>query len=212
MKTIGALALSIALAGVLRADDSPANCPMHAQHTAAAAAVAAAAQAAQTAGVAPAVPNPSPYVDHQHRGLKALSDEQIKGYAEGRGMGLALPAELHHYPGPRHVLDASRELALTTAQTTTLEAIHGRMQAEALRLGAAYVAAERELDTFFGGGGTDPKRLAALTQRSGVLLGELRAAHLAAHIETRAVLTPLQVAEYDRQRGYGDARAGAPAP
>lgn len=207
MKTIGALALSIALAGALRADDSPANCPMHAQHTAAAA-----APAAQTAGAAPAVPSPSPYVDHQHRGLKALSDEQIKGYAEGRGMGLALPAEMHHYPGPRHVLDASRELALTPTQTTTLEAIHGRMLTEALRLGAAYVAAERELDAFFEGGGTDPKRLAVLTQRCGGLLGELRAAHLAAHIETRAVLTLAQIEGYDRQRGYGDVRAGAPAP
>lgn len=199
MKFLSAVALSIAFACALRADDSLANCPMHAQHMAAPVA-------------ANPSPSPNPYVDHQHRGLKALSDEQIKGYAEGRGMGLALPAELHHYPGPRHVLDASGDLALTPAQTAALEAIHVRMQAEAVRLGTAYVAAERDLDTFFESGGTDPKRLSALTQRSAVLLGELRAVHLAAHIETRAALTPAQIAGYDRLRGYGEARAHVHVP
>jgi hypothetical protein len=32
--------------------------------------------------------------------------------------------------------------------------------------------------------------------------GELRAAHLLAHLETRQLLTESQVAEYDRLRGY----------
>lgn len=197
------LAILITAAGVLRADDSPASAP-HAAATA--------APTAQSAAAAPAVPSPKPHVDHQLRALKALYDEQIKGYAEGRGMGLALKAELHRYPGPSRVLDASRELALTPAQTTALEVIRARLQAGAVRLGAAYVAAERELDAFFEGGGTDIKRLAALTQRSGVVLGELRATHLTAHIETRAALTPAQIAGYDRLRGYGGARAGAPVP
>lgn len=189
-----ALAIVFPLASVeaLRADDPSASCPMHAQHTAAAA--------------APAASIRSPYVDHAHRGLTALSDEQLQGYAEGRGMGLALPAEMNHYPGPRHVLDAARALALTESQTRALAAIHGRMQAEAVRLGAAYLAAERALDAFFEGGDTNPKRLAGLTQRSGVLFGGLRAAHLAAHIETRATLTPEQIGVYDRLRGYGGAR------
>jgi Spy/CpxP family protein refolding chaperone len=205
MKSTITLALSILLTGAACADDSPAECPMHASHAAAASSASAAAVPAASA--APA----SPYAGHEHRGLKALPDEQIKGYTEGRGMGLALPAELHHYPGPRHVLDASRELALTPPQVAALEAVFGRMKAEAVRTGAAYVAAERELDAFFAEGGTDLKRLATLTHRCAVLLGELRATHLAAHVETRAALTPAQVAGYDRLRGYGEpvARVGA---
>jgi Spy/CpxP family protein refolding chaperone len=184
-----ALVLSFVFAGALSADDHPADCPMHAQHTA--------AQPAR----APAS-NVSPYVDAQDRGVKALSDEQIKGYTEGLGMGFAVTAELNHYPGPRHVLDAASELALSPAQKSAIEVIHSRMQARAVSLGAAYVTAERDLDAFFEKGGTDPKQLAELSAKCGTLLGQLRDAHLEAHIETRAVLTPAQIAGYDRLRGY----------
>jgi len=209
MKKILVLTCSLAAAGVLHAGDTPADCPMHAQHAAEAGAPAPAAPANSGAAAARAS---SPYADHQHRGLKALSDEQIAGYAEGRGMGLALPAELHHYPGPRHALDAAKELALTPSQTAALEASFSRMKAEAMRLGALYVSAERDLDAFFATSGTDPRRLAELTRQSGILLAELRAAHLVAHIETRAALTPAQIAAYDRVRGYGGATAGSTAP
>lgn len=199
MKVLGAIALLVLGSGVLGADEAPGDCPMHA----------APAPAAAPSG--PANGRASAYAGHQQRGLKALSDEQVEGYLQGRGMGLALPAELRHYPGPRHVLDAARELGLAPEQAAALDGVFRRMDASARRLGAAYVAAERELDAFFASGGADVTRLAALTRQSGVLLGELRAAHLAAHVETRAVLTPGQIAGYDRLRGYA-AQGVAPGP
>jgi hypothetical protein len=191
-----ALALSLAFAGTLLADDHPADCPLHARHTAAPPASGSSSTA-------------SPYADARSRVVPALSEEQMKGYAEGLGMGLAVPAELHHYPGPRHVLDLAIELALSNAQRSAIEIIHGRMRARAVPLGAAYVASERDLDAFFEKGGTDARKLAELSERCGTLLGQLREAHLEAHVETRAVLTPAQIAAYDRLRGY-EAESGAP--
>ena len=42
----------------------------------------------------------SPYVGSEKRSLKALTDQQIADLRAGRGMGLALAAELNGYPGP----------------------------------------------------------------------------------------------------------------
>jgi hypothetical protein len=47
-----------------------------------------------------------------------------------------------------------------------------------------------------------------LTARIGVLNGQLRAMHLNARLQTKRLLTPVQVAAYDQARGYG--QTGAP--
>src|SRR5581483_11779332 len=44
----------------------------------------------------------APYAGLQHRAVKALSDQQLADLRAGRGMGLALAAELNGYPGPIH--------------------------------------------------------------------------------------------------------------
>jgi hypothetical protein len=49
----------------------------------------------------------STYTGLEHRTIKALSEQQVDDLQSGRGMGLALAAELNHYPGPVHVLEAS---------------------------------------------------------------------------------------------------------
>jgi hypothetical protein len=41
-----------------------------------------------------------PYSGMQTRPIKALSDQQVADLKAGRGMGLALAAELNGYPGP----------------------------------------------------------------------------------------------------------------
>ena len=46
----------------------------------------------------------APYAGYQQRPIKALSEQQIADLRAGRGMGLALAAELNGYPGPVHVL------------------------------------------------------------------------------------------------------------
>ena len=55
----------------------------------------------------------SPYAGMQSRAVKALTDQQIADLRAGRGMGLALAAELNGYPGPMHVLELADRLSLS---------------------------------------------------------------------------------------------------
>ena len=144
----------------------------------------------------------SPYAGQQNRAIKALSAEDIRDLAEGRGMGLAKAAELNGYPGPLHVLELAAPLQLTTEQRAATEAVYQRMLGEAKRLGGAILAAESDLDRRFQHRHIDPASLRAATASVAALTGELRAVHLAAHLEQNALLTPTQITEYQRQRGY----------
>jgi len=55
--------------------------------------------------------SPQPYAGLQSRPLKALLDAQIADLRAGRGMTLALAAELNGYPGPLHVIELADALA-----------------------------------------------------------------------------------------------------
>jgi Spy/CpxP family protein refolding chaperone len=148
----------------------------------------------------------SPYVGQQTRGIKALSDAEVDGYLKGEGMGMARAAELNHLPGPRHVLMLVRELGLTDAQRQETERLFDTMHAKAVAAGEQYVAAERELDAFFAHGGDLTRgTFAELVARAARLQGEVRAAHLEAHLAMVKVLTSEQIASYDRLRGYASA-------
>ena len=142
-----------------------------------------------------------PYAGVEGRRLKALSEEDAAGLLAGRGMTLALAAELNGYPGPMHVLEHADALRLTPAQRTTTEALRDRMAGEARALGARIVALEGELDRLFAAGTADTGRLAALTASLGALNGRLREVHLATHISMHDVLGPEQRRAYDRMRG-----------
>ena len=63
----------------------------------------------------------SPYAGMQTRPIKALSTQQVDDLRAGRGMGLALAAELNGYPGPSHVLELSEKLALSPAQKERIQ-------------------------------------------------------------------------------------------
>jgi hypothetical protein len=52
-----------------------------------------------------------PYAGLEARSVKALSEQQIADLRAGRGMSLALPAELNGYPGPLHVIEHARRSA-----------------------------------------------------------------------------------------------------
>ncbi len=145
----------------------------------------------------------SPYAGEQERSLKALSEEEVRGYLAGEGMGFAKAAELNHYPGPKHVLAMAAELKLTPEQAARAQEIFARMQREASELGRKMVEKEGELDRAFSAGKAEEAAVSALTLEIGDLLGRLRHAHLRAHLEMRAVLAPAQVEAYDRLRGFG---------
>ncbi len=143
-----------------------------------------------------------PYAPLAGRGIKALSEEQAADLLAGRGMALALAAELNGYPGPMHVLEHADALGLTPQQRARAEELRAAMLSEARPLGARIVALEEELDTLFARGEADTGRLAAVTAALGATNGRVREVHLAAHIGMREALSPAQLATYDRLRGY----------
>lgn len=144
----------------------------------------------------------SPYAPRAGQAIKALTDAQVKEYREGKGMGLAIPAELNGYPGPRHVLDMADALQLTAEQRARMQAVFDSMHARAVTLGEEIIALEQELDRAFAGKTITSERLAVLTRSIGERNGTLRAVHLEAHLAARAILTAEQIAKYGILRGY----------
>jgi Spy/CpxP family protein refolding chaperone len=143
-----------------------------------------------------------PYAGMQQRQIKALSQQQIDDLRAGRGMGLALAAELNNYPGPMHVLELADTLGLTPTQRRTMETLIATMRRDALVAGEALIAAERDLNSLFASGQADDASVAAQMKKVSHAQGEIRLIHLRAHIPTRASLTTDQVMHYARLRGY----------
>jgi Spy/CpxP family protein refolding chaperone len=148
----------------------------------------------------------NPYAGQQSRSIKALSDEDIAALRKGEGMGLAKAAELNGYPGPAHVRALGKQLRLSDDQLAQITAMFDRMSAAAKSLGAEMIDREQALDRLFMKGEITPERLAAETIAIGELNGRLRAVHLAAHLETRALLRPEQLALYQQVRGYRESK------
>jgi Spy/CpxP family protein refolding chaperone len=155
------------------------------------------------AGAAVAQGTTSPYAGQQQRPIKALSEEDMRDLEEARGMGLAKAAELNSYPGPVHVLQLAKEIELSASQRAATEALYADMRGKAQALGRRIIEAERALDQAFAAGRIEPATLRAQVDTIAMLQGELRAVHLGTHLAQRALLTPEQVARYDRLRGYG---------
>ena len=76
-----------------------------------------------------------PYADMQARSIKALSDQQIADLRAGRGMALALAAELNGYPGPAHLLELADQLGLTVEQRRQFEQMFDAMKRETIPVG-----------------------------------------------------------------------------
>lgn len=146
-----------------------------------------------------------PYGGLQLRPVKALSNEQLADLRAGRGMGLALAAELNGYPGPLHVIELANPLALTDVQRERAQALFAAMKAETVPLGEALITAETDLDRQFATRTITPASLSAATDAVGAAQGRLRAAHLKYHLAMLEALTPEQVKRYGELRGYANA-------
>ena len=147
-------------------------------------------------------PTTSPYAGEETRPVKSLSQEQIDGLLNARGMGLAKAAELNGYPGPMHVLQLKDPLELSAEQLRQTQRAFDEMKSRATELGRAIVRRERELDEAFAQRTIDDASLHEMVNEIGRLNGELRATHLRAHLRMREVLTPRQILRYDELRGY----------
>lgn len=149
-----------------------------------------------------------PYAGLETRPIKALSDEQIADLRAGRGMGLALAAELNGYPGPAHVVELADSLGLSEAQRRTAQDLFAAMKAETIPLGEKLIAQEAELDRQFAGKTVTEASLTAALQAIGAAQGSLRAAHLKYHLATIQVLTSHQTQRYNELRGYAGGAQG----
>ena len=144
----------------------------------------------------------TPYSGMQTRGIKALSDSQIGDLQAGRGMSLALAAELNGYPGPLHVLELADRLGLSAEQRGKVQQLFDSMKAEAASLGAKLIEQEAELDRQFSGRTVAPESLGSITAAIATTQGQLRATHLKYHLSTAALLSPQQIQQYAQLRGY----------
>jgi hypothetical protein len=129
-----------------------------------------------------------PYAGLQNRPIKTLSDQQIADLNAGRGMGLALAAELNGYPGPIHAIELAGQLRLSPDQLSKLK--------------STLISQERELNDGFANHTITPTSLQTATISIGTTQAALRAAHLKYHLSTADILTPEQVARYNELRGY----------
>ena len=150
----------------------------------------------------------SPYVGQEKREIKALSQQEVVGYLNGKGLGYAKAAELNHFPGPSHVLSVAKELNLAEDQIRRTQAAFDEMQTQATKLGKQFVEKEQELNRLFANGSIDKESLNKLLLEIGALQANIRYAHLSAHIEQQALLTKHQIKLYDQLRGYGTSNNG----
>lgn len=148
----------------------------------------------------------TPYAGFENRRIKALSDAQVADLEAGRGMMLALPAELNGYPGPAHVLELAEKLRLTPDQRAKTQALFESMEREAKAAGRAVIEAEASLDTLFANRSITREALADATARAAIAAAGLRAVHLRYHIAMTELLTPQQQGDYARLRGYASGR------
>lgn len=151
---------------------------------------------------APAGARASAYAGLQARPIKALSAQQIEDLRAGKGISLALPAELNGYPGPAHVLELADQLRLSEAQRTKTQRLFEEMKTETAQLGEQLIAAEVSLDRLF----HEKRATVALVEEASAnaarIHGALRAAHLRYHLHMANVLEPAQIKEYEKLRGY----------
>ena len=147
-------------------------------------------------------PTPSAYGELLDTEIRGIDPATIEGYRTGAGLGMALPAELNGYPGPRHVLDLADELELTSGQQTQIEALFDDMLPQVIALGEQILGQEAGLELAFRDGTIDEESLRDVLDIIESLKAELRFVHLRTHLVTIEILTPHQVQLYNTLRGY----------
>ena len=139
-----------------------------------------------------------------------LPEERLADLRAGRGMGLALAAELNGYPGPRHVLELADPLGLSDQQRAQTQALFDDMMEGATRLGERIIAQEQALADLFAEDRAEPEEIRTISLRIGALEGLLRAHHLRYHLEMKALLEPAQIVRYQELRGHAAPGTGGP--
>jgi hypothetical protein len=130
--------------------------------------------------------------------LKTLNDEQYNALLNGNDIyGMALPAELNHYPSPEKVIKFKKELDLSPIQVNKLIAINKEFHRKKLEMGLIIIHNERTLDSIFRYHKLDNGSLIFYTNRYGLYQGELRNTILQACFAAYNLLTPYQIKKFE---------------
>jgi len=151
------------------------------------------------------------YAGLERRSIKALSQQQVDDLRAGRGMGLALAAELNGYPGPSHVLEFGDRLYLTRDQRVEVQRLFDAMKQETVPLGSKLIDQERALEDLFSSRAVTSESLKTSIAAIAETQGKLRESHLKYHLSTAALLAPGQMQRYAELRGYQNQSADTPA-
>lgn len=149
----------------------------------------------------------SQYAGQQDQSIKALSPSDIEGLKAGAGTpfsGMAKPAELNGYPGPRHVLDAfeADEFNLSEEQHSEIRQLFEKMQQKAIPLGEKIITIEKKLDNAFKNGEINSEDLRNFVSESAQVYADLRFVHLNTHLKMMDILDEDQINAYNKLRGY----------
>jgi len=141
-------------------------------------------------------------VTPEHFAIKSLSEQQVSDLKAGRGMGLALAAEMNGYPGPAHVLELADQLGLTADQRTRTAGLFVAMRNEAIGIGERVIERELSLNRMFAERTANEAGMHAVLDEIGLHQAALRLVHLKYHLAMRELLTPEQAVHYQALRGY----------
>ena len=96
----------------------------------------------------------------------------------------------------------AERLKITSSQEQAIRQSYDRMHQQAVALGRKLIDLEQHLDRGFASSTMNAATLKRVTSEIATVRGTLRAVHLEAHLETRAILSQEQIEAYDRLRGY----------
>lgn len=147
----------------------------------------------------------SSYLGEENRAIKSLSADDIKQLQQGKGWGLAKAAELNGMPGPAHLLQMKKEIALSPDQETQIRALFDDMETKAIPLGNKLIALEKNLNDAFASKSMSVDQLQQQLDEIAQVQKQLRFVHLVTHLQTPHILQPEQIAQYNRLRGYASA-------
>jgi hypothetical protein len=144
---------------------------------------------------------PVPDAPKETSPIRSLTDQEYLDYKYGNEMGMGRVAELNNYPSPEEVRKHEDKLKLTVAQKAQLKKIIDGWIFKTREMGGFILTQESRLNNLFATGKATDGAVIYFTNKIGLYLGELRNAHLQAHLKTRSILTPDQIRKYYQIKG-----------
>lgn len=134
----------------------------------------------------------------KHSTVKILTDQQYNAYLSGDDINnLAYVATLYRYPYPDQVLKYKAHLKLSAQQITQLNQINSTLKMKKTEVGLSILQNERVIDSLFRTRRITEATIVFYTNRYGLYQGEYRGALLIAGYNTRKVLNPVQLNQYN---------------